>query len=465
MSLTRQQIGMVAVLLSGAFIVVLNQTLLTPALPTIMHHLDVSATTVQWLTSGYSLVEAVIIPLNAFLLGRLSTRRLFIGGLGLFTAGSVLCASAPTFTVLLLGRVCQATATGALMPTVFAVILRIFPKEQRGSAMGFIGLIVSFAPAIGPSLSGALVDTIGWRALFALVVCLTLVVLSASVFSLKNFEGFEPTSFDSPSVGLLATGMVSLPYGLSTFTSSARPLVSCALMVAGAVLLGAFVWRQRRLDNPVLRVQVLSHREFRTATVVIMLLEAILIGSSVLMPMFIQDASGQTATMSGLLMLPGAAIGAFCGLAAGRLFDRFGIRGIALVGVFILLAGISGYFRFGEDTPAWVVCLSYTVACCGLQFLITPVNTWGFNSLPDSEIAHGNAIVSTVEQVGNSFGTAFVVSLTALSSLAVPSTASAAEQASAGCHYGFMGLLALALAITLAIVFFVRDGRRARQTA
>ena len=234
MGLTKQQLQMVTVLVIGAFLVVLNQTLLTPALPTIMEHLNVSATTVQWLTSGYSLVEAVIIPLNAYFLGRFPTRRIFLGGMGLFAVGSALCATAPNFTFLMAGRICQACATGVVMPSVFALVLLVFPKERRGAAMGIIGLIVSFAPAVGPSLSGVLVDTIGWRALFITVVACTVVILVMGFFMMRNFEGFDRTSFDGPSVLLLALGMVGMLYGLSTFTSSDTPLLSVVLMVAGA---------------------------------------------------------------------------------------------------------------------------------------------------------------------------------------------------------------------------------------
>ena len=341
---------------------------------------------------------------------------MFIGVIGLFAVGSALCAAAPSFSFLFLGRICQATATGVLMPTVFALILLIFPREKRGSAMGVIGLIISFAPAVGPSISGVLVDTVGWRMLFVLVVCLALVVFIASIFSLENFEGFEPGCFDGPSVVLLAAGMVSLLYGLSTFTSTSRPGASLLLMLLGVVLLVLFAKRQARLEEPILRIGVLAHREFRVATLTVGLLETVLIGSSVLMPMFIQNALGESATVSGLLMLPGAVGGAICGLVAGGLFDKFGIRRVSLAGAAVLLAGTAGYLLFKPSTPVAVVCIVYAVACCGLQFLVTPVNTWGINSLPNGEVPHGNAIVSTMEQVGSSFGTAFVVSLTALSS-------------------------------------------------
>lgn len=457
MGLTRQQTTMVVVLLAGAFLVVLNQTLLTPALPTIMSHLQVNATTVQWLTSGYALVEAVIIPLNAYLIGRFPTRRLFIGGMSLFAAGSALCAFAPSFSFLLAGRIMQACATGVVMPMVFALILLIFPKEGRGVGMGLVGLIISFAPAMGPSISGVLVDGIGWRALFVLVVLLALVVVVAATIALKSFEGFDRTTFDGLSVVVLTIGMVCLLYGIATSTSSETVLVPIALIVVGIVVLYLFIRRQFKLDNPILQMRVLKHREFFTIVVIITLLEGVLIGGSVLFPLYVQNALQASATVSGLVMLPGALIGAFFGLLAGKLFDKFGVRGISLIGAGVLLAGGICYVFLGSTSSLVAACISYTVVTLGIQALITPLNTWGINSLPNKSLPHGNAIIATMEQVGSSLGTAFVMSLTALSGLIVSQNASAVEQSYAGCHLAFIGMLVLIMLIALLIVVFVRD--------
>lgn len=457
MGLTRQQTTMIAVLLVGAFLVVLNQTLLTPALPTIMSNFNVSATTVQWLTSGYALVEAVIIPLNAYLIGRFSTRRLFIGGMLLFAAGSVLCAAAPSFPFLLLGRVMQACAAGVVMPMVFALILLIFPRENRGVGMGLVGLIISFAPAMGPSVSGILVDSIGWRAQFILVVGLALCVVIAATLALKKFEGFERTTFDGLSVVLVAVGMVCLLYGISTSTSSPTPVMPAVLIVVGIGVIVLFFRRQLKLDNPILQVQVLRHREFLTITIIILFLEGVLIGGSVLFPLYIQNALQASATVSGLIMLPGALIGAFFGLLSGKLFDKYGVRGISVTGALVLLAGGIGYVLLGNATPLLVTCVAYTVVTLGIQALITPLNTWGINALPNIELPHGNAIVATIEQVGSSLGTAFVVSLTALSSLYATSETPAAEVSYIGCHFAFMGMLLLIVVIAVLILVFVRD--------
>ena len=190
MGLTHKQKMIVVILLAGAVLAVLNQTLLSPAFPTIMADLHVDATTVQWLTSAYSLVEAVIIPLSAYLIGRFSTRKLFIAGISIFAFGSLLAAFAPFFAILLLGRVFQAIACGIVMPMVFTVILLIFPREKRGSAMGMVSLVIGFAPAVGPSVSGILVDGIGWRALFVVVFILALIIIIASIITLESYGEF-----------------------------------------------------------------------------------------------------------------------------------------------------------------------------------------------------------------------------------------------------------------------------------
>lgn len=198
MGLTRNEFIMVAVLLAGTLLAVLNQTLLSPALPAIMDSLQVDTTTVQWLTSGYSLVEAVVIPLSAYLIGRFSTRQAFLSGITIFTAGSLLAALAPSFPFLLAGRMLQALCAGVVMPMVMTVILLVFPREKRGSAMGVIGLIIGFAPAVGPSTAGMLVDSVGWRALFAIITVLSVLVLIAGIVFLKNYGNFQRTTFDKP---------------------------------------------------------------------------------------------------------------------------------------------------------------------------------------------------------------------------------------------------------------------------
>ncbi len=445
-----------AVLLAGCVLVVLNYTLLAPALPVIMREMSVSETTVQWLTSIYAMVEAVIIPMNAFLLGRFSVRKLFGGAFVLFTAASALAAVAPTFEVLLLARVLQATATGVAMPMVWTLILLMAPRENRGMVMGIVGVVISFAPAIGPPASGALIDLVGWRSLFFIVAGISVVVIVLTFALLRNREGFERTSFDVPSIVLSSFGMLGLLYGLSTITSSDTPWISALLMVAGIVLLGVFVRRQGTLEVPMLRVETLKTRRFRNSIIVCCLLEGALIAIDVLLPLFLQNSLGHTPTMTGLVMAPAALAGAVTGVVAGRIFDKHGVRVIVLVGATLLEGAAIALCLCGADTWVVVVAGIYFVETIGWQCVSTPSNTWGINSLPNEIIQHGNAVMSTLMQVGASFGTAAIVSLTAFGPLFATSSDAAAATL-AGYHVAFIGTAALLAVVALVIIVGVRD--------
>ncbi len=463
MGLTKQQFTMVAVLLAGTLLAVLNQTFLSPALPVIMVDLNISPTTVQWLTSGYSLIEAIIIPLSAFFIGRFSTRQLFIGGIGLFACGSLLAAVAPAFPLLLIGRMMQAAATGVVMPMVVTLIMLIFPREKRGSAMGIITLIISFAPAVGPSLSGVLIDSLGWRSLFIIVTALAVIVVLFAIKALTNFGGFERSTFDGYSVVLSSLGMVALLYGLSTFTSATDYVLTAVLIVVGIVLLGLFVRRQLKLDEPLLKVDILKVRNYRNVVIVIATLQAALIGLSVILPLYVQNVLGLSATMTGLIMLPGAVLGALAGLVAGKLFDRFGVRHLVLIGGFLMAVGTLGILFFGIDTPAVFVMAVYTLLGFSLQMVITPMNTWGINSLDNQVIQHASALSNTLNQVGGSFGTALIVSMTALSAVVAPQ-ASGVEMTFMGDYIAFCVAAGILFVCFLLMVVFIRDRKGERAT-
>ncbi len=460
----RKEMIMVGVLLVGVLLAVLNQTLLSPALPAIMADLQVDATTVQWLTSGYSLVEAVIIPLSAYLIGRFSTRQLFISAFVIFTVGSLAATLAPNFWVLLLGRVLQAACTGMSMPMVFTVILLVFPREKRGTAMGVIGLIIGFAPAVGPSVAGLLVDSVGWRALFAIVTVLSVIVVVLAVVVLKNYGDFARAPFDKLSVALSTVGLVCLLYGLSTFASTDNMALTAGLIVAGLALCVLYVVRQMKLPEPMLQVSILKARKYAIAVIIIVIVQAALMGTGVITPLYIQGVLGFSATMSGVAMLPGALIGALMGLVSGRLFDRYGVRRVVIPGVIVAVLGASGLARLGIDSSFINLTLTYTVLVVGLQFTMTPLNTWGVNSLENSVIQHAQGVSNTLNQVAASLGTAVLVSISALAPAVAPEAAPL-EQAYLGDHMAYMTTFILMGVAALVILFFVRDGRKGAAAA
>lgn len=455
---------MIGVLLVGTFITVLNAMLLTSALPAIMNDMGVSATTVQWLTSGYSLTEAVVIPLAAFLMGRFDTRKLFLGGVTIFAVGSIVSAIAPVFGLLLLGRVLQACATGFVMPMVFSVILLIIPRERRGSAMGAIGLIIGFAPTIGPSLSGVLVDTVGWRSIFAIVaVCAILVVIGA-LKAVKPYGDFKRSRFDVPSFLFSTIGLICLLYGLSSLSSSTNIALNIGLIVVGIALLALYARRQLALEQPMLRVDILRTRNYRIAVICVAVFQATVMGVGTIMPLYIQGALGHTATVSGLALLPGAAISACAGLLSGRIFDSRGVRIPVLCGIVIIICGAAGFTLLGIDSSIIAVGVAYGLLVIGMQFVMTPLNTWGVNSLANEAIQHAQSTSNTINQVAASFGIALLVTV---SSAVSGSTAagSAAEQLFAGYHASFYVVVALAVIAAILIIVLVRDKKVAKGTA
>lgn len=464
MGLSQRDKRIVFVLLSGSLLVVLNLTLLSPALPTIMQELSIGATTVQWLTSGYSLVQAIFIPLSAWFIGRFKTRPLFIGGILFFMGGSILAGLAPIFPLLLLGRLLQAAASGIIMPMVMTLIMLIYPREKRGAAMGLVGLVMSFAPAIGPSVGGLLVDYVGWRFLFLITAILSLIIVICAALFLSNYKGVERSKFDVPSVILSSLGLAGFLYGVSSIASSSNIVIPLVCMAIGLVLIAVFVKRQFSLETPLLKLDVLKSRQYRTSVLAVVILRSALIGTGVIFPLYIQDVLGHTATTTGLVMLPGALLGAISGMVAGRLFDRFGVRVLAIVGASLIMISGVGLIFFQIDSSIFFVLAVYTVLGLSIQLLITPVTTWGVNALSNNVIQHANAVMNTLQQVGGSLGTALIVSCSALSFALMPN-APMLEQTFTGYHFSFIASAALLFISFSIAILGVRDrkGDVARQ--
>ena len=454
--LTRKQIVMLAVLVFGTFVTVLNQTVVSPALPSIMSEMSVDAATAQWLTTGFTLVNAIMVPITAFLTDRFTTRRLFLTSMILFTCGTALAAWGPSFPVLLGGRLVQAAGAGILMPLVMTVLMWTFPVDRRGTAMGVFGIVIAFAPAAGPTVAGIIIDQANWHVMFWIIAALCLVVIFfAGAVLERGGETNKDVTLDVPSVILSTIGFGGLLYGLSAIGSYGVTADSAAGVVIGAVALVFFFRRQLRMEQPMLQVRVLANRKFLIATIIVMLVQGALLAGGILLPILLQSYMGFSATTSGLVLLPGAIIMGAMGPVAGRLFDKHGPRVLAVTGTGILALTTLAFVFMGPGTGLVTLTVIYTVRLFSLSLVNMPISTWGMNALPDKLMNHGTSVQNTFRQVAGSLGTAIIVSTSTAVQNAVAGSTDATTAGVFGIHMAFVvatALCVIGFVLTVALV-------------
>ncbi|MCD8317241.1 MAG: MFS transporter, partial [Eggerthellaceae bacterium] len=315
----------------------------------------------------------------------------------------------------------------------FTLVMVVFPPENRGTGMGLVMLITGFGPAIGPTISGVLVDSIGWRMIFILVFAAAVLIIIGGIFLMKNYGNFAPTALDPLSIVFSTVGLVLLLYGLSSFTSTDNYILTIIIIVIGAFFIFLFCRRQLHLEAPMLNITILKTLNFRIGAIICMINIGMLTAMGTLLPLFLQEVCGYSALTTGLVMLPGALIGAFIGLLAARLYDRIGPLKSVLPGVICFVIGGVGGFFYPESTPFVMAVIVYGFLIIGIQYCTTPLNTWGINSLDTRVVQHASAVSSTLNQVGASFLTALVISISALGSVVAPN-GTAAEQEYQGDH-------------------------------
>ena len=400
------------VLVSGAFVVILNQTLLNTALPSFMRYFDVTANSAQWLTTIFMLVNGIMIPITAFLIEKFTTRALFLTAMCLFTAGTVVCTVAPHFAVLIVGRIIQAAGGGIMIPLMQTILFAIFPLNKRGTAMGTFGLVIAFAPAIGPSLSGWIVDNYPWRVLFYMILPIAIIDTIVAYFILKNVSDRTYPRLDVASIILSSFGFGGLLYGFSVagLGGWARLQVLVPLAV-GVVSLVLFVWRQLRLPQPVLEFRVFRYAMFTLNTALGMCVFMVMIGGMTVLPLYMRNMRDFSAMDSGLALLPGAVVMGIMSPVTGRIFDMFGAKWLAIVGFTIVTVTTFMYAVLSMHTTFWYIALVNVARMFGTAMVIMPVTTAALNQLPQRLIPHGTAMNNTMRQIAASVGTAILITV------------------------------------------------------
>src|SRR5699024_10747074 len=447
---------MAALLLAGSFIAILNQTLMITAIPPIMDEMNISANTAQWLTTVFMLVNGVMIPITAFLIERFTTRQLFMTAMSVFTVGTIVGGLAPNFIILLVGRIIQSAGAGIMLPLMQTVFLLIFPVNKRGAAMGYIGLVISFAPAIGPTLSGWVTSHYSWRFLFLLILPLAILIIFIAYFILRNVTELTYPKLDIPSIILSSVGFGGLLFGFSSAGNygwdSGRTI---AILAVGVLTLTVFITRQLRMRQPMLEFRVFKYNTFTITTVIGMISFLGLIGSETLIPLYMQNMRDFTAMESGLVLLPGALISGLMSPITGRIFDRIGARLLAIVGLVIMTAATFAFGFLGTATTLTFLIVLYAIRMFGFSMVMMPVTTAGLNQLPRKLIPHGAAMNNTMRQIAASVGTAILVTIMTM-------TAQNAQQVSSIPNHGIHGVnvafLVIAVISFIAIIlsFFVK---------
>lgn len=399
-------------LIIGMFVAALNETLMGNALPELMKSFGVSATTVQWLTTAYLLVVGVLVPVTAVLQQWFTTRQMFLSAKSLFLMGTLISAVSPEFSILLVGRVFQAIGTGILMPLTMNTIMTIFPPEKRGGAMGLFGLVIMFAPAIGPTISGFIVDGLSWRWLFYLVLPFALLSIIIGYAVLKNVSTLTKPRIDLLSIGLSTIGFGGIVFGFSKAGELgwSVPVVIWTI-AAGGVAIALFIWRQLLLKEPVMDLRAFHYPMFALVAVLLFVLLMTFFSSAIMLPMFMQGVLMMTAFKSGLILLPGGIINGLMAPISGKLFDKFGPRVLVIPGLIIAVTALWLFTRFDEATSSGLLVTVHITLMIGIAFVMMPAQTAGLNQLPRHLYPHGTAILNTLQQISGAIGTALYISV------------------------------------------------------
>ncbi|MBP1934043.1 MDR family MFS transporter [Ammoniphilus resinae] len=411
---SKENLLVIIVMIFGVFVAILNETLLNVALPKIMADIGIEPSTAQWLSTGYLLVIGVLIPVTAFLIERFTTRGLFLSAMGLFTLGTLIAAISPNFAVLLLGRVLQAAGTGLMFPLLTNVVFAMVPLEKRGSAMGTIGIVITFAPAIGPTLSGIIVEHFSWRVLFYSVLPIALFVIVFAFIKLKNVTEVSRPSIDLVSLFLSTVGFGGIVFGFSSAGGENVEWTSNEVwmpIVIGGVSLALFTWRQLTMAHPMLDLRTFRYPIFRLSTVIMIIVMMAMFSAMMLLPIFLQNGLGYSPLKAGFVMLPGGIVMGIMSPVTGRLFDKFGAKWLAVIGLGLMAVTLWRFAFITVTTPYLEIMVMNTLLMLGISMLMMPVMTNALNQLPVPLYPHGTAIISTLQQVAGAVGTALLVTV------------------------------------------------------
>ncbi|MDL9938442.1 MDR family MFS transporter [Gordonia sp. ABSL1-1] len=416
--LSRTDLTIIGTLLVASFVVILNETVMSVALPVLQSHLGVDPTIGQWLTTAFMLTMAIVIPLTGFLIQRFGTRTMFLAAMTLFSIGTIVAAVAPGFTVLLIARVVQALGTAIMLPLLMTTVMTLVPEHRRGVMMGNISVVIAVAPALGPTLSGFLLDHFSWRSIFIVVAPIALIALAVGAGVIQPTAGaLSSAAIDFWSIPLAILGFGGVVYGVVGIGESAAGDVAVPPwipIVVGACALAGFVARQlvlQREDRALLDLRVFRSRVFSLSLIVMLAGMATMMGTFIVVPLYAQTVLELDAFRTGLITLPGGLVMGMAAPLIGRVYDRHGPRVLVIPGTILVASGVWMLTMISTDTSVWLLVGANLVLCLGLAATFTPLMTLGLSSVPPQLYSYGSAVVGTLQQVAGAVGTALFITV------------------------------------------------------
>ncbi len=407
----------------AAFVAILNETTMSMAIPHLNEDLGIPPELGQWFTSAFLLTMAVVIPTTGYILQRFTTRQVFLAAMIAFTIGTVVCLVAPGFTVLLIGRIIQAAGTGVMMPLLMTTLMSVVPPSHRGRWMGMVSMVISLAPALGPTLSGAVLDSLHWRWLFGIVLPIAIVALVIGAKWMTNLGETSKAPFDVISVVLATIAFGGIVFGLSQFGSDSSNVPDGQLSPAllggivtgvGVLTLGLFIWRQvvlQRDDRALLDLRTFKSRNFTISVATMTIVAVAMFGTLTLLPLYLQNVAGLVAFEAGLVLMPGSIMMGLLGPFMGRVYDAKGPRALLVPGTLLITAALFTYSTVSETTPVWLLIVVQSVMSIGLAMSFTPLFSASLGSLPKKLYSHGSASLNTMQQVGGAIGVAVLIAI------------------------------------------------------
>lgn len=443
------------------FIVILNETIVVNALPRLMVELDITARTAQWLTSAFMLTMAVVIPATGWFLQRVTTRQALASAMTAFLLGTLICAIAPGFTVLLIGRIIQAAGTAVMVPLLMTTVMTIVREEDRGRIMGNVTLAISVAPALGPAVSGLVLEVASWRWMFGVVLPIAGVITAVSLRRMISVGTPVAGTIDLLSVALSVLGFGPLVYGLSQLgapgQSAAIPVAS---VVVGLLGVAGFIWRQKALERsadavPLLDLRTVLIRTYALGLSLMTVSFMAMLGAMILLPLYLQETRGLSELKTGLLVMPGGLIMGLLGPQVGKVYDRVGARVLIVPGSVGVLIGLVLLTQLSLTTPFAFVLTAHVLLMASLAAVFTPVFTISLGSLPPHLYSHGSSLLGALQQVGAAAGTAALVAVMSARAISLSADGVGADQAQvSGMTWAFMVAAAMA-AVVIVIGLFI----------